>query len=628
SGVSWRTLQKLFKSKMSRCSPNDPCSFSRPEEALVKSLHLSLDVDFEAQILKGNVVLEVQRSVEKASSLILDTRDLKIKKVLNNVTGQELKHTLDDAVQAFGSKLQVELDSPDLQSVSVKIEYETSPKSTALQWLKPEQTIGKRQPYLFSQCEAIHARSMVPCQDSPAIKTSYTAEITAPSDIVILMSAERTGNEPCKKDCSKTTYKFNQKVPIPAYLIAIVGGALESRDIGPRSKVWSEKELVDESAYEFAETEQMLQTAEAIAGPYVWGIYDLLVLPPSFPYGGMENPCLTFVTPTLLAGDRSLADVVAHEISHSWTGNLVTNKTFEHFWLNEGYTVFLERKIAGRLHGEPHRHFSAIGGMKALQYEIDIRGADNVLTKLTPDLTGIDPDDAFGTVPYEKGSNLLFYLEQKLGGPDVFEPFLREYIKQYQYKSLDTAEWKTFLYSYFKDKKEILDSVDWDAWFNTPGLPPVKNEFDTSLADACTALAKKWSDASDEDVSSFPASDLESLSSPQRVEFLAQLIMLPPLSKAKVEMMQKLYKFDDVKNSEIRFRWIRLGLRAEFDAAIPLAIDFMNAQGRMKFVRPVHRDLYAWEKARPIAIENFQKHRNEMHTTTAQLLAKDMHLES
>jgi leukotriene-A4 hydrolase len=207
---------------------------------------------------------------------------------------------------------------------------------------------------------------MFPCQDTPSVKVTYTAELTVPRELTALMSAVPTGSHEVPNDNSKKVFTFEQKVPVPSYLVAIAVGALESRQIGPRSYVWSEKEVIDQAADEFAQTEEMLQTAESLCGPYVWGRYDLLVLPPSFPYGGMENPCLTFVTPTLLAGDRSLANVIAHEICHSWTGNLVTNHNWEHFWLNEGFTVFIERKIASRLVDEKMRHFHCIGGWKAL----------------------------------------------------------------------------------------------------------------------------------------------------------------------------------------------------------------------------------------------------------------------
>jgi len=325
-----------------------------------------------------------------SSTLILDTRDVNVASVRLEGSAEALSFALAVPHEAFGAALVITLPT-SVQNTPfvVAIEYSTTPACTALQWLEPQQTAGKQKPFLFSQCQAIHARSLVPCQDTPAVKFTYGALVTAPDGLVVLMSAIK--NEDTAEGSS-----FTQSVPIPAYLLAIVVGNLESRVIGPRSKVWSEPQLIEASAFEFSETESFITTAESIVGPYVWGVYDLLVLPPSFPFGGMENPCLTFVTPTLLAGDKSLANVVAHEISHSWTGNLVTNANPEHFWLNEGHTVFLERKIGGRLFGgEPYRDFTALGGWNDLKYAIDTLGESSPLTALNPTLRNIDPDGPF-----------------------------------------------------------------------------------------------------------------------------------------------------------------------------------------------------------------------------------------
>lgn len=259
-----------------------------------------------------------------------------------------LKFRVTDLVPDIGSKLTIDLPTKTVGEIILVIHYKTSPSASALQWLSAEQTSGKKNPYLFSQCQAIHARSIVPCQDSPSVKFTYNATVRHPNDLTVLMSAIRLGNE-------GGITKFEQTVPIPAYLLAIAVGDLYSKRVGPRSHVWAEKNVLDEAAEEFSDTETFITTAEAICGPYLWKIYDLLVMPPSFPFGGMENPCLTFVTPTVIAGDKSLVDVVAHEISHSWTGNLVTNANFEHFWLNEGFTVFVEQKIIGRLRGSEYR---------------------------------------------------------------------------------------------------------------------------------------------------------------------------------------------------------------------------------------------------------------------------------
>jgi leukotriene-A4 hydrolase len=281
-------------------------------------------------------------------------------------------------------------------------------------WLTKEQTSMKKQPYVFSQCQSIFARSLLPCQDTPSTRMSYSAQVTAIKEVEVLMSAVK-GESTAVSDTHRV-HKFEQKIAIPSYLIAIVAGAIENKRIGPRSVVWAEKDLLETAAFDFADTEKMLQVGENLFGEYVWGVYDILVLPPSFPFGGMENPCLTFVTPTLLTGDKSMANVIAHEICHSWFGNLVCTRTFEYFWLNEGFTVFAERKILGALHGEKFRQFCHIGGITSLTEDVKSYGMDHPLTKLVPNLDLCSPEDSFSRVPYDKGSTFLYYLEEKVGG--------------------------------------------------------------------------------------------------------------------------------------------------------------------------------------------------------------------
>ncbi|KAK7065806.1 Leukotriene A-4 hydrolase [Halocaridina rubra] len=370
----------------------------------------------------------------------------------------------------------------------------------------------------------------------------------------------------------------------------------------------------------------MLATAESLCGEYVWGQYDLLVLPPSFPYGGMENPCLTFVTPTLLAGDRSLADVVIHEISHAWTGNLITNAQWKHFWLNEGFTMFVQRKIEGRMYSEPVRSFSAIGGWKDLADCIHTRGAKDLLTCLIPDLTGVDPDDAFSTVPYEKGHTFLLYLETLVGGPNEFEPFLKAYLDKFKYKSITSDIFKDFLLEYFLDKKKIFDSVDWDAWLHTPGMPPIKPEFDYTLAKECTKLCQQWVEWNPSSPCPFTSEDLTSFSSNQVREWLAQLLERDSLPIIKLEKMEELYRMSSKNNSEIKFRWLRLGLKSHWENCVETALQFVTEQGRMKFVRPIYRDLYAWKEMRPRAISTFRTNKDTMMHVAAYVVAKDLHI--
>uniref|UniRef100_A0A2D4MI53 Leukotriene A(4) hydrolase n=2 Tax=Micrurus spixii TaxID=129469 RepID=A0A2D4MI53_9SAUR len=605
----------------------DPSSFAAADACRTHHLYLSCCVDFESRSLRGTAALTVRSERDNLSSLVLDTKDLTIQKVV--VNNQLAQFVLGQQHSFKGAPLEITLPFHlrKGQDVIVEISFETSPRSSALQWFTPEQTSGKRHPFLFSQCQAIHCRALLPCQDTPSVKLTYYAEISVPSELVALMSAKRDGDLLDPEDPSRKIFRFIQNVPIPSYLVALVVGALESRVIGPRTFVWAEKELVDKSAYEFGETEAMLKIAEDLAGPYVWGQYDLLVLPPSFPYGGMENPCLTFVTPTLLAGDRSLSSVIAHEISHSWTGNLVTNKTWEHFWLNEGHTVYLERRIGGRLFGEQFRHFQALGGWRELQNTINNLGSTNEVTNLIPSLKEVNPDVAYSFVPYEKGFALLLHLEQLLGGPDVFIGFLRAYIQQFAYKSIVTEDWKNFLYSYFKDKVNVLNKVDWNAWMHTPGMPPVKPEYDTTLSNACVALSQRWFKATESDLGSFSSADINDMSSHQVTEFLALLMLENPLPVSHVRRMQEIYDFNATNNSEIKFRWLRLCIKAKWEDAIPLALKMATEQGRLKFIRPLFKDLYKFEKSRDQTISAFQQHKISMHPVSAMLVSKDLGLE-
>ncbi|XP_062374163.1 leukotriene A-4 hydrolase [Sardina pilchardus] len=603
---------------------SDPCSFSSYTKCATKHLNLTYHVDFDSHVLKSKVALTIEVLEDKFTSLTLDSRDLKISAVTAN--GQPAKFALGSQHSFKGSPLEITLpfELSRGQHVIVEVTYETSPKASALQWLTPTQTAGKKHPYLFSQCQATHCRSMVPCQDTPSVKHTYYAQVSVPKELVAVMSAVRDGQEADPHDNNRIIYRFRQPVPMPSYLIAIVVGALESREIGPRTRVWSEKEYVDLAAFEFSETESMLKTAESLAGPYVWGQYDVLVLPPSFPYGGMENPCLTFATPTLLAGDKSLSNVIAHEISHSWTGNLVTNKTWEHFWLNEGHTVYLERMIGRCLENEQFRQFKAMGGWKDLQESVNTFGANSPLTNLVPDLNEVDPDVAFSSVPYEKGFALLYHLEELMGGPEVFMGFVKSYIQLFAYGSVTTEEWKNYLFTYFKDKVDILNKVDWNAWMHTPGMPPVKPQYDTTMADACIALCQKWVKAKEGDLSGFSAADVKALSSHQVIEFLSLLLLEEPLPLSHVKRMQEVYEFNSIKNSEIRARWLRLCVKSHWEEAVALALKMATEQGRMKFTRPLFREVYTWEKHRELAVKTFLETRAAMHPVTAMLVAKDL----
>ncbi|OQR75340.1 leukotriene A-4 hydrolase-like [Tropilaelaps mercedesae] len=591
-------------STMAWLSPQDPNSFSRPDEVVVKSFHWDVVVDFEAKVLRGYVDLDVRRAKPDAQFLFLDSsKDLNIKEALCASSGQELDMDRSVTNEKFGVCTRIQLPLHE-DHPKIRVVYETSPTSSALQWLTKEQTAGKHQPYLYSHSEAIHSRALLPCQDSPNVKANFTVNIQVPKGLIPVVSAVKVRQEECSN--GNVAFMFEQNIPVPIYLLALAVGDLESREIGPCSRVWSEKEYVDQAVVDFADTNKMLTTAEDLMGPYVWGRYDLLVLPPSFPFGGMENPCLTFMTPTVLAGDKSLAHVVVHEISHSWTGNLVTNKNFEHFWLNEGFTTYVERKILGRMFGADHRYFRAQEGLKELKYTINTMGAENPLTALVVNLEGVDPDSSFSAVPYEKGHTFLYYLETLLGD-DSMDAFLKAYIDRFKYKSIVTDDWKSFMYEFFANKKDILDKVDWNTWLYSPGMPPVIPEYKSELAVACRVLCEKWTQASDDDVKSFTNDEFKQMNANQKQEFFSELLELPPLSSDKVAHLSSLYEMDSIINAEIRFRWLRLGILARWEGIIDPVTRFIEVVGRMKFVKPLFRDLGAWPEKRKFAIELYER---------------------
>jgi len=407
--------------------PKDASTLANVDAFVAKHLVLDLTADFTAKTLSGSAELRVDRRDPKASELVLDTRDLKIDKVeaaSGSGAWASTTYRLDAATPAFGSALHIAMPAG---ADRVRVMYSTSPSARGLQWLAPSQTAGKKQPFLFSQAEAIQARSFIPLQDTPGVRMTYEATIHTPKDLVAVMAAEMDSANvgPVVSDGPNRVFRFKMPQAIPSYLIAIAIGDLAFRKMSDRTGVWAEPSVVDAAAREFEDTEKMITTTESLYGPYRWGRYDLLVLPPSFPFGGMENPRLTFATPTVIAGDKSLVSLVAHELAHSWSGNLVTNATWHDFWLNEGFTTYLERRIVEALYGKHTADMQAAIGVSDLaesRKTLEVAGDRTLL----PDLTGRDPDDAFSNVPYEQGQLFLVFLESKFGR-GAFDAFLRKW---------------------------------------------------------------------------------------------------------------------------------------------------------------------------------------------------------
>lgn len=632
----------VIKSHRPAQSPEiDPSTLSNYKNFNVVTTNLHLDILFDKQIVDGSVTYQLEALNTAVDVVDLDTSFVSVKSV--SIDGAVSDFTLHDRVEPLGSKLSIPLPALDARAFELSVTFSTTDKCTALQFLDKEATDGKTAPYLFCQCEAIHARSLFPCFDTPSIKSPYKLSATSPS--FILMSGR-----PVKQEGN--TYYFDQPIPIPSYLVSIASGDITKAKIGPRSDVYSEPINIKDCQWEFEkDMEDFIQIAENLIFEYEWLRFDSLILPFSFPYGGMEIPNLCQLTNTLICKDRSQVTVLAHELAHSWSGNLVTNCSWEHFWLNEGWTVYIERRIiegiatnearaAGKpdphAYGEAMRQFSAILGWCDLDTRINGMGETSKYTTLVQELqNGQDPDDAFSTVPYEKGFNLLLLIEKTVGGKKVFDKFIPHYFKKFRYQSLDTYQFMDTLYAFFSDKTAELDSIDWDAWFFKPGMPPIDPKFDTTLADECYQLAEKWhtSILNGKDLTGqFSPKDISDFAPNQSVLFLDTLISLDKKdsfswasNQHALKQMEKIYpEYCKSQNAEILFRWYVLQVSGEVGEYMDRLGQWLGTVGRMKYVRPGYTLLNTVSREK--AVFYFNQFKDGYHPICKMLVMKDLDL--
>lgn len=468
----------------------DTSTFSNYLEIKQTNLNLNLKIDFNSETLIGNVGIDFECYKDNLDMIMLDVWDLDVKRVDNRLSGDSLEFFIHyDAQSEIGDFLAIKLKRKlsKGEKLYLNIYYSTKKTSKSVQWLTPEMTFGGDFPYMFTQNEPIYARTMVPCQDTPSVKIPVKAALTLRKDLVALFGG-LVDKPPVLNNDDTKTYFYKQPIPIPTYLIAIAAGNIDSRKISDQVIVFSEPKIIESVFKEFQrDTQKFIDTAVGYLFEYEWNVFNILVLPKAFPFGGMENPNLTFATPTLIAGDFSLVNVIAHELAHSWTGNLVTNSNWNNFWLNEGFTVFIERKINQIINGESGietRKLNSQIGYNDLLKDIKMNfPPQSQSTSLYPNVSKHNPDDSFSNVPYEKGYNILYYVESIIG-EDNFKLLLRDYLKKYSKKSVQFSDFhecfEEFIQKQFTPEKikEIRDKVTWDKFINEVGTPDlIKNDF-------------------------------------------------------------------------------------------------------------------------------------------------------
>ncbi len=576
-------------------------SFAEPHRVRVTHCSLVLEAFFEKRSLSGSAELRLQR-LDPDAPLVLDTRDLQIHRVESQ--GREAPYRLGERDAILGSPL--EIDAPPAAD-SVVIHYSASEHASGLQWLAPEQTSGKTHPFLFSQNQSIHARSWIPIQDSPGVRISYDARIKNDLGLRVVMSAESNGIE-------NLFQRFRMDLPIPAYLIALAIGEIGFRALGPRTGIYAEPALLDAAATEFADLERLIATVESLYGPYRWNRYDVLVLPPSFPFGGMENPVITFATPTILAGDKSLISLISHELAHSWSGNLVTNATWSDFWLNEGFTTYIENRIQEEVYGREQAVMEQVLDRRELDKELaEFEPRDQILNI---DLSGRDPDDGTTRVPYVKGALFLRQLEEVFGRA-AFDQFLKSYFEHFAFQSITTEEALDFIRRALFDRYSNQGkSISVDEWVFAPGLP-------ASAPKAFSARLQHVSEAA----GAWIAGDLAASALPARCwntqEWLEFLQVLPrPLPDEKVSELDAAWHVTATGNYEILDDWLQIAIESEYKPAGPRLESFLISVGRMKYLKPLYKELTKTPEGRLRARELYAKARPGYHPIAQAAIAK------
>lgn len=585
----------------------DPNSFANFNDVRVTHLVWSAGVNFDQKTINARAIWTIER-LSDAGELVLDTKDLNIHQVWLN-EDEEVEYRLGEGNELYGHPLIIPLHE---DTHTVKIAYSTVPEAGALQWLDPVQTAGKKQPFLFTQSQAILARTWLPCQDGPGVRFTYEATVTVPSDLIAVMSAE---NPKEKKD--NGSYFFRMEQPVPSYLMALAVGDLKYQKLGEKSGVYAEPSVLPKAAVEFENIPLMISKAEELYGPYQWGQYDVLVLPPSFPFGGMENPRLTFATPTILAGDKSLMGLVAHELAHSWSGNLVTNANWEDIWINEGFTTYIEHRIMEALRGREYSEMLASLTYQDLIREIDQLNEEGRAedTRLHIDLEGRDPDEGLTGIPYNKGYLFLRKIEESVGRK-TWDAFLNQYFSTFAFHSMNSSTLVGLLKQYLvKGDEALADTLKIDDWVYGEGLPDNAPVPVTERFQKIDNLTKSFLDTDDISGLEGPARDWTTH------EWLHFINNLPAdISVEKLKKIDNSFDLTHSTNAEIQAAWYLVSIQQDYEVVYPEVENFLIHVGRRKFLTPLYTALVQTDKGRQLAEKIYKKARPNYHPVAYQTI--------
>jgi aminopeptidase N len=568
--------------------------------------HLALDiaVSMEKKQISGTATWTINNKTG-AKELRLDTYDLTIEDV--QVDGKKTTYRLDPQIKFLGSALHIPISKSTKQ---VMVQYHTGANARALQWLASPQTHDKKFPFLYTQSESIYARSWIPCADGPGIRFTYDARVSVPRGLMALMSAENPQGV-----SDKGVYTFKMTVPIPAYLMALAVGNISFKTIDQRTGVYAEPGMLDKARYELEDVGKMVNTAEQLYGPYRWGRYDVLVLPPGFPIGGMENPKLTFATPTIIAGDRSLVSLIAHELAHSWSGNLVTNATWNDFWLNEGFTNYFERRIMEQMMGKDYSDMLWELGYQDLVANVEELGAQSKDTWLKLDLKGRDPDDGLTDIPYEKGSHFLKLIELTVGR-EKFDQFLSNYFNSHAFKTITTEQFLGYLDSnLLNGDSAVYTKLNINAWVYGPGIPANCPRADSVRFVKVNAAREQFLSGTDP-----KTLDTKAWTSHEWLQFLRK--MPENLPTGKMALLDSAFNFSGTGNSEIADLWFIMAVRASYIHAYGPMSRFLANVGRRKFLEPLYGEMIKTQRGALMAKSMYKKYHNNYHPLAQESLDK------